>query len=295
MANPWGIAGLTTGIGGLLVILGWFLNPSISLRLSKFFSDRSFDAPRKLRQLEIDTIPELKGILMVVEKEMMVGSAEGKASESDLKKLYTLSGDLMSALYEAEDILDLIDYHRIEKRVISDTKKSRSSCQQCLDAVGAFIARCKEGTWFGRCIGFARAALQQCIQRLCLFVGDTDTLSRLGPILPNSNAPSVSRLQRLHCWFRHLVTSLSICYESILNWSSPAIAALRFCLDRSFEFAGIKSNKVTSDPHVEFQLLSILAPALAMIFVKFIFFSFLFCKLKLLRKLTFHTPLAQGN
>jgi len=103
MANPWGIAGLTTGIGGLLVILGWFLNPSISLRLSKFFSDRSFDAPRKLRQLEIDTIPELKGILMVVEKEMMVGSAEGKASESDLKKLYTLSGDLKSALYEAED------------------------------------------------------------------------------------------------------------------------------------------------------------------------------------------------
>jgi len=295
MANPWGIAGLTTGIGGLLVILGWFLNPSISLRLSKFFSDRSFDAPRKLRQLEIDTIPELKGILMVVEKVMMVGSAEGKASESDLKTLYTLSRDLKSALYEAEDILDLIDYHRIDNRVTSDAKQSRSSCQQCLDAVGAFIARCKEGTWFGRCIGFARAALQQCIQRLCLFVGDTDTLSRLGPILPNSNAPSVSRLQRLHCWFRHLVTSLSICYESILNWSSPAIAALRFCLDRSFEFAGIKSNKVTADPHVEFQLLSILAPALAMIFVKFIFFSFLFCKLKLLRKLTFHTPLAQGN
>lgn len=76
---------LTAGIGAMIAILGWFLNPSISWRLSKFFCDRSFDAPRKLRQLEIHNIPELKGILMVVEKEMMVGSAEGKASESDLK------------------------------------------------------------------------------------------------------------------------------------------------------------------------------------------------------------------
>lgn len=251
MANPWGIAGLTTGIGGLLVILGWFLNPSISWRLSKFFSDLSFDAPRKLWQLQNNTIPELKDILMVVEKVMMVGSAECKVSESDLKTLYTLSMDLKSALYEAEDILDPIDYHRIEKRVTSDSKQSRSSCQQCLDAVGAFIARCKEGSWFGRCIDFARAALQQC----CLgrFVGET--LRRSDPALPISNAPSISMLQSLRRRFRHLVTTLINCYQSILNRSTTAIADLCFCLDRSFEFDAIKSNKVTSGPHVEFQLL----------------------------------------
>lgn len=134
MANPWRFTWVQAGIAWCLAVLGWFLVPSIIKFLSGLFFDLSFDAPRKLRELESSTVPILKDLLTDVEKQRTMRSI-GEGSQADLMMLYKFTTDLRSALEEAEDILDLIDYHRIAERVteaeapgLDDAKSSAELC-----------------------------------------------------------------------------------------------------------------------------------------------------------------------
>lgn len=241
---------MTVGIGGFLTVLGWFLNPCISLILSKFFADLSFDTSRKLRELEIRIIPDLKLMLRDVEKQRMT-AAKDRTSQDDLATLNKHAEDLKSALYDAEDMLGLIDYHRIEKNLMGESKTQARSCwlQQILGAAGACIARCKR-SWFGRCIDCIRRGVLQCM-RLGRFRGRSTSLLPISVV-----TSSVLGVENLLGWSRRIVLNLSNCYTSILMLLANAVAAARVYRDSSYKIVGIESNQVPSNPRVNFPLLA---------------------------------------
>jgi len=242
MANPWGIQ----AVGSSIVIIGWLLSPILSFLVNKFFANLSFDTSRKLRKLEIDTIPSLKETLTKVEEQRMVGAVKGKGSESNLVTLKKIENDLKSVLYEAEDILDLVDYHRIEKKVKGDGSSWISR------AVGACITRCK-GTWlFRRCIEGIRPALCQCAKGFC-WLGAT--LCRSGEQIPISQRSSNSNpvMQRLRAWSQSL--DIKALCQSMQKWLAETYVAAVHYRDGSYEVVGInKTNKVPSDPRAQFML-----------------------------------------
>lgn len=93
----------------VLAVIGWFLSPIISLLVNKIFVYLVvFDTSKKLKELKIHTIPRLKQMLSAVEEQTMLREAEDEGSQSDLIILDSTKMDLKSALYEAEDILDLL-------------------------------------------------------------------------------------------------------------------------------------------------------------------------------------------
>ncbi|CAL4991112.1 unnamed protein product [Urochloa decumbens] len=160
MASPLEMA----AVGWCFTVMGWLLSPVFSLLWNKFFNYLVFDAPKKLRELEINTIQNLKQTLGDVEEQKMLRAGQGKGSRSDLETLDKLKKDLRSALYEAEDILDEIDYHRIERDLIGD-RSSWVWVQYLHSAARAFIARCN-GSFFGRWIDVIREVLLESTERL---------------------------------------------------------------------------------------------------------------------------------
>ncbi|XP_066340411.1 putative disease resistance protein RGA4 [Miscanthus floridulus] len=151
-------------IAWCLTVVGWFLSPIISLLVNKIFVYLVFNTSKKLKELENETIPKLKQTLGVVEEQTMLRAAEDKGSQSNLKILDSMKKDLMSALYEAEDILDLLDYRRIEKDLHLGDDDSRWVENQ-LGAACAWIARCK-GSSFGRWIHVTLAAVMKRAQSM---------------------------------------------------------------------------------------------------------------------------------
>ncbi|KAJ1276993.1 hypothetical protein BS78_05G259900 [Paspalum vaginatum] len=177
---------------GWLVLVGWWLTPIISLLVNKLFAYLFSDVSRKFRNLETITVPDLKQALSDVLDQRMRRSVEGKGSRDDLKTLAKLEEDLKSAFYEAQDIMDIVDYHRAEEEAVGHAS---SWVQQRLAAAGACIALCFRRSWVwlwpwidvtrGRAaalrrfiihgllskmhnaIQTARAMLQQCAQCLC--------------------------------------------------------------------------------------------------------------------------------
>ncbi|KAF0928635.1 hypothetical protein E2562_006069 [Oryza meyeriana var. granulata] len=159
MANFWKLGAMVW----CLTVIGWLVSPVISFLVNKLLSYLDFDISRKLRELELHTIPVLKLTLAdVIEQRMLIEEKdEGMGSGSDLITLREVGKDLKSALHEAEDILDLIEYHRTEKKVIGDGKSHGT----LHNAVGACIAFCQR-SWLGRRIEVHRAKLWQCPQSL---------------------------------------------------------------------------------------------------------------------------------
>ena len=141
----------TLGTFWWITVLGWFLSPIITLLVNKLFAYLVFDdASKKLRELEMHVISDLKRTVQVVEEKRMVAV---KYMECQPETLYKMNMDLKSALYEAEDILDLVDYYRIKKGLgISWVKEIFHDACQCI--------RCK----FRRWIKVTQAALVECAQ-----------------------------------------------------------------------------------------------------------------------------------
>lgn len=237
-----GYTWIVAGVGWGITVIGWLLSPLISLLLNKFFSCPAYDTSRKLRDLEVHTIPDLKLTLRNAEQQRMLRAAhQEKGSESDLMTLEQLTKEVKSALYEAEDILDLVEYHRIERQVsLDDDDDAQVRASSCLSGA-APAARPQETT--------PQALVVQCAIRwhrqLRQFRGGaTLCRSSAGAVLPISDATtSVSGIQSLHgwCWFRHLVQS---CFRSAHIWSTKAIVAARFYRNWSYEAIGIKTNQV---------------------------------------------------
>lgn len=234
MASAWHIAAMGWGV----TVLGWLLSPIIGLLLNKILSYLGFDASQKLRDLEIHTIPELKRTLREVEEQRMLRAARKEISNVDiLDKLATM---LRSVLYEAEDILDLIDYHQIEKKVIGDGESHDNSwlqwwVQRLYDAVGTGFARCNR-SWMGRCR--SAALLRWARQSLC-WLGRCvrAALHRSAALLPISCPPlvSLSSVQRIRCWSGSF--DFNNCCRSIFVW-------LRSRRDWSYHEVGITSYQV---------------------------------------------------
>ncbi|CAL4991095.1 unnamed protein product [Urochloa decumbens] len=234
MANPLQIA----KAGWCLTVTGWLLSPVFSLLWNRLFAYLASDTSRKLRELEILSIPSLKQMLRDVEKQRMERTTKDKGSVSDLMTLKRIEDHLKSALYEAEDIVDLVHYYRIERKVLGD--RSWVWVQQLLSTAGACITRCK-GSWFlTRTETILRAAVLQCAKGLCWLCF---TLCRSGEQeqIPISQRPSNTVLQKLRVWSQSLdIKTLCLFMK---RWIIKTHASACFYRNWSYAVVGIKSNQ----------------------------------------------------
>jgi hypothetical protein len=98
-------------VGWSIRAVGWVISPIISKLIHRCCSHLGFDASKKLE--------ELGPKLLLLERVMEV------VVESPYHgRLEKLCKDLKSALYDAEDILDDIEYHRLKRKVRDDKSKS---------------------------------------------------------------------------------------------------------------------------------------------------------------------------
>ncbi|XP_066338759.1 putative disease resistance protein RGA4 [Miscanthus floridulus] len=249
MAIPWSIA----ATGWTVTVVGWLLSPIISMILNKLSAYLIFDASKELDKLEEVTVPALRETLRDVEEQRMV--MRDVMSGSDLQRLDKLDTRLKSALCQAEDILDLVDYHRIEKELTGGD--DGRWVQRLIQAAGASIVALGRGSWAsvqrvlhasGACIAFycihiTPAPLLQLVhsmkQKLGQFFGGW---SSGVDVLPVSQATSTVGVQRLCGWCSHLVANITSCCRSVLSWSAQRIAEARDCRDWSYEQVGIKSD-----------------------------------------------------
>ncbi|XP_047086578.1 putative disease resistance protein RGA3 [Lolium rigidum] len=98
-------------IGWGMKAVGWVASPIISDLFKKASSYLGFDASEKLSELE----PK---ILLL---ERVMGAVEGSPCRPRLEGLYN---KLKSAFYEAEEILDDVEYYSLEKKIQDDKLKS---------------------------------------------------------------------------------------------------------------------------------------------------------------------------
>ncbi|CAL5035961.1 unnamed protein product [Urochloa decumbens] len=108
MADPVTAA---TAVGWGMKAAGWITSPIISELVKKGFYYLGFDASKKLKELETR--------LFLLERVM-----EAVEESPDRPRLEQLFRDLKSAFYEAEDILDVIEYHRLERQIKDNEGKS---------------------------------------------------------------------------------------------------------------------------------------------------------------------------
>ncbi|CAL4991118.1 unnamed protein product [Urochloa decumbens] len=233
----------------LLTAVGWFLSPTISLLGNKFLEYLVSDTSRMLQKLKFRIVPDLKFELENLEEQRMLRSAKNedhRRSESDFKRLSELTKHLKSALYEAEDILDLVDYHRKQKRRTRGRKSHGSSrvhrlFNACITTLRASlvprlesfnswvrrlfrccITRCRDSRFRQR-IDTLRAALlrwmpssSNCI--ICRPCG------QLLPLFITCSNPEVGMLRT---WSWHSVNIITSYCRSKLAWSANSIVGLR--------------------------------------------------------------------
>uniref|UniRef100_A0A0E0GX55 AAA+ ATPase domain-containing protein n=1 Tax=Oryza nivara TaxID=4536 RepID=A0A0E0GX55_ORYNI len=96
-------------VGWAISTLGWIASPITTRLLNHGFDLLGFDESDKLRDLEARILPRM-ALLMEQADRIPLGQRA---------HLEQWSSSLRSAFYDAEDILDLADYHRLEKQVIS--------------------------------------------------------------------------------------------------------------------------------------------------------------------------------
>nr|UBY07598.1 NBS-LRR disease resistance protein [Dasypyrum villosum] len=97
-------------VGWAMKAAGWVASPIISELYKKASSFLDFDASRKLKELE----PKILLLQRVMEM------VEDSPHRPRLEQLFN---DLKSAFYEAEDILDDVEYYRLEKQIQDDHRK----------------------------------------------------------------------------------------------------------------------------------------------------------------------------
>jgi hypothetical protein len=98
-------------IGWGMRAAGWVASPIISDLFKKASSYLGFDASEKLSELE----PK---ILLL---ERVIGAVEESPYRPRLEGLYS---NLKFAFYDAEEILDDVEYYRLEKKIQDDKLKS---------------------------------------------------------------------------------------------------------------------------------------------------------------------------
>ncbi|PWZ28437.1 putative disease resistance protein RGA4 [Zea mays] len=102
MADPVTIAAVGWGIAAV----GWLVSPIITRLLNKAFSYLGVDGAKKLKELETK----------VLQLELLMEAVEESPRRNQLERLFQ---DLRSAFYEAEDILDDVEYCSLERQALS--------------------------------------------------------------------------------------------------------------------------------------------------------------------------------
>lgn len=138
MADPVTIG---AAVGWGMKAAGWIVSPIISNLMKEGFSYLSFDTSEKLRQLEIK----------VVQLELMLG-LEAVQIYPHRNRLEPLLKNLKSAFYEAEDVLDDVEYHRLVQSHPSYNKRNwvhkiqsvlpSNSCSFMKNQVPSFLLFC---------------------------------------------------------------------------------------------------------------------------------------------------------
>ncbi|KAG0516923.1 hypothetical protein BDA96_09G044000 [Sorghum bicolor] len=98
-------------VGWAISTLGWIVSPITTKLLNHGFELLGFDESEKLRDLEERLLPRLE--LMRQQAERIPPEQRGRVEQWAKR--------LKSAFYDAEDILDVADYHRLEKQVMSQS------------------------------------------------------------------------------------------------------------------------------------------------------------------------------
>uniref|UniRef100_M8BEZ0 Rx N-terminal domain-containing protein n=1 Tax=Aegilops tauschii TaxID=37682 RepID=M8BEZ0_AEGTA len=119
--DPVSIAAVGWGVSAL----GWAASPIISKLLTKGFDYLGYDTAKKLAQL--------KPKILVLERVMQV--VETSPDRPRLEKLFK---ELKSAFYEAEEILDAVEYHCLERQI--QDGKLQSSMDKFWSSVAKFFS-----------------------------------------------------------------------------------------------------------------------------------------------------------
>ncbi|VAH38515.1 unnamed protein product [Triticum turgidum subsp. durum] len=142
MVEPLTVA---AGIGWGMKAAGWVASPIISELFKKASPYLGFDASKKLKELETK-------ILLLEQVMEMVDESRHRG------RLQQLFEDLKSAFYEAEEILDDVEYHRLKKQIKDNKMKPDSDVslrkrdwvkKKLQSAVPSFPLKDQE-EWYGK-------------------------------------------------------------------------------------------------------------------------------------------------
>lgn len=106
MADPVTIG---AAVGWGISAVGWVVSPIITKLLNKGFSYLGIDGAEKLKEFETK----------VLQLELLMEAIEESPCRNRLEKLLQ---NLRSAFYQAEDILDDVEYYRLGKLVLSQSE-----------------------------------------------------------------------------------------------------------------------------------------------------------------------------
>ncbi|GJN13278.1 hypothetical protein PR202_ga31631 [Eleusine coracana subsp. coracana] len=96
-------------VAWIMPVLGWIISPIATRLITDGFALLGFDEYEKMRDLEARLLPQLAIMLELPE---MIPAGQRGHIELWAKRL-------RAAFYDAEDILDIADYHRLQKQVLS--------------------------------------------------------------------------------------------------------------------------------------------------------------------------------
>lgn len=119
MADPVTIAAVGWGIAAV----GWLVSPIITRLLNKAFSYLGVDGAKKLKELETK----------VLQLELLMEAVEESPRRNQLERLFQ---DLRSAFYEAEDILDDVEYCSLERQALSLSRPGDKLDSQSMPSSG---------------------------------------------------------------------------------------------------------------------------------------------------------------
>nr|XP_015642275.1 disease resistance protein RGA2 [Oryza sativa Japonica Group]BAD69173.1 putative NBS-LRR class RGA [Oryza sativa Japonica Group] len=104
----------SAAVGWGISAVGWVVSPIITKLLGEGFSFLGFETKEKLKELETKVL-ELQMLREVVEE------------SPHRARLMKWSEELKSALYDAEDIFDDVEYNRLERRILSESDDMQES------------------------------------------------------------------------------------------------------------------------------------------------------------------------
>lgn len=149
--------------------LGWVASPIISKLLTKGFDYLGYDTAKKLAQLE-PKILVLERVMQVVE------------TSPDRPRLERLFRELKSAYYEAEEILDAVEYRCLERQI--QEGKLQSSMDKFWYSMGKFFSLINEDS------GMSKKRLIESLRKI------EDIISEAHQILDKLSLSSISNGNR---------------------------------------------------------------------------------------------------